>query len=155
MLGKRLPCIIDGIRYESINVAAKALKIDPARVRFRLRSSNFPNYTSKHHPKSKRKEITAPTPCTIKGVAYPSISDAARKLKTKHETISKRLRSSDYPDYVCADIPKKPPRPVEYRYKVKGKRYRSLQEIADMEGVTKEWIRQKINSPKYPRYRRI
>ena len=152
---KRVPCIIDGVRYESINAAARALRTDSSRVLFRLRSSNFPNYRSKHHRKIKREKIVSPNPCTIGGVEYPSISDAARKLKTHPERIRIRLRSSKYPDYVCETIPKKPPKPIKYNYTVNGKKYRSLQEIGDMEGLTRERIRQKMNSPKYPGYRRL
>ena len=125
-------------------------------LRTRLRSSNFPNYTSKHHTKVKRKK--ASVPCVIRGVEYPSISDAARNLKTQHGTIRSRLISSNFPDYVAAGIPKKPPeppKPIKYRYKVNGKKYRTLQEIGDMERLSKERIRQKMNSPKHPGYRRL
>ena len=153
---KKTPCIIDGVHYESISAAARALGVHFMMLRTRLRSSNFPDYTSKHHTKVKRKK--ASVPCVIRGVEYPSISDAARKLKTQHGTIRSRLSSSNFPDYVAPGIPKKPPeppKPIKYRYTVNGKKYRSLQEIGDMEGLTRERIRQKMNSPKYPGYRRI
>ncbi|MCY4053212.1 MAG: hypothetical protein OXE98_04955 [Hyphomicrobiales bacterium] len=153
---KKTPCIIDGVHYESISAAARALGVDFMMLRTRLRSSNFPDYTSKYHAKVKRKTVSIP--CVIRGVEYPSISDATRKLKTQHEKIRSRLSSSNFPDYVAADIPKKPhepPKPIKYRYTVNGKKYRSLQEIGDMEGLTKERIRQKMNSSKYPGYRRL
>lgn len=155
MPAKALPCTIDGVRYDSINAAARALGIYPSRVLFRIRSSNFPNYSSKHHKKVKREKIVSPNPCTIEGVEYPSISDAARKLKTQYETIRNRLESSNFPDYVCETIPKKPPKSPKYSYMVNGKKYRSLQEIGNMEGLTRERIRQKMNSPKHPGYRRV
>ena len=149
---KGQPCIIDGVRYESESAAARDLGIDIMVLRFRLRSSNFLNYTSKHHKKVKRKTVSIP--CVIRGVEYPSIFAAAQKFKVTPPTISYRLRSCNYPDYVCADIPKIV-KPVRYRYKVKGKKYRTLQEIADIEGLTKERIRQKMNSSKHPAYRRL
>ena len=149
---KKQPCIIDGFRYESESAAARDLGIDIMLLRFRLRSSNFPNYTSKHHKKLKRK--ISSTPCVIRGVEYASIIDAAKKFRVTAPTISYRLRSCNYPDYICADIPKVV-KPIKYRYTVDGKKYRNLQEIADIEGLTKERIRQKINSPKHPSYQRL
>ena len=80
---------------------------------------------------------------------------ASKKFKVSPPTISYRLKSPNYPDYVSADIPKEPPKPIKYRYTVNGKKYRSLQEIGYVEGLTKERIRQKMNSPKYPSYRRF
>ena len=152
---KKQPCNVDGVRYESETMAAEALGIGLMVLRIRLRSSNFPNYRSKHHKKFKREKIVLPKFCTIEGVEYPSISDAARKLKAQYKTIRNRLVSPNFPDYVCETIPKKPPKPPKYSYSVNGKKYRSLQEIADMEGLTMERIRQKMNSPKYPVYQRI
>ena len=158
MPSKSLPCIIDGVRYESIHAAARALRTDFGRVLFRLRSSNFPNYTSKHHTKVKRGKQSIPILCTIKGVEYASTADAAKKLKIRPQTIRNRLRSPKFPDYICERIPKKPPKPPKppkYSYTVNGKKYRTLQEIGNMEGLTREQIRRKMNSPKYPGYRRV
>ena len=70
-------------------------------------------------------------------------------------TISYRLKSPNYSDYVSADIPKEPPKPVKYNFMVNGKKYRTMQEIGDEEGVTRERIRQKMNDPKYRGYRRL
>ena len=152
---KKQPCTVDGVRYESETMAAKTLEIGLMVLRTRLRSSNFPSYTSKHQTKVKRGKQVVPIPCTIKGVEYPSITNAARKLKTSDITIRNRLASSNFPDYVCPTIPKKQPKPPKYNYTVNGKKYRSLQEIGDMEGLTRERIRQKMNSPKHPGYQRI
>ena len=154
---KKQPCTVNGVRYESESAATKVLNMNLITLRTRLRSSNFPEYTSKHHPKIKRGKKTAPKSCTIKGVKYASITSAAKKLKMNPNTLSNRLKSFNYPDYVCAEIPKisKPPKPIKYNYKVNGKKYRSLQEIGDMEGLTKERIRQKMNDLKYPGYQRL
>lgn len=56
--------------------------------------------------------------------------------------------SFNYLDYVCAEIPK-------YGYTVDRKKCRTLQEIADVEGLTRERIRQKMNNPSYAEYKRI
>lgn len=149
---KKQPCTIDGVNYESKSAAARALGIYVGVLKNRLNSSNFPEYVSKHHKKIKHTKNTAPMPCTIKGIEYPSITNAARELRESPNTIYNRLISFNFPDYVCADIPKKTPK---YSYTVNGKKYGTLQEIADAEGVTKERIRQKMNSPKYPKYQRF
>ena len=147
------PCNIDGIDYESESKAAKSLGINLMALRSRLRSSNFPEYKSKHHKKvQRRKMLSKRVRCTIKGVEYISVSVAARKLGKSPTTIFKRLRSFNFPDYVCVDIPKESPK---YSYTVNGKKYRTLQEIGDMEGLTRERIRQKMNSSSHPEYRRL
>ena len=151
---KKKPCTVDGIRYESESAAAKALGIYVSGLKIRLRSSNFPNYTSKHRPKVKRRKKAASTSCTIQGVKYVSVADAARKLGKDAGIIFKRLRSFDFPDYVSVHIPKIA-KTIKYNYTVNGKKYRTLQEIADEEGLTKERIRQKMNDPKYSGYRRL
>ena len=152
---KKKPCTIDGVHYESESVAAKALGTYVGVLQNRLGSSNFPNYRSKHHPKVKRRKKIPFVSCTIKGVKYPSINSAAKKLGRSPNLIFKRLRSFDFPDYISADVPKvkQPTKPP--RYEVNGKKYRSLQEIGDAEGLTRERIRQKMNNPKYSGYQRL
>ncbi|MCY4031697.1 MAG: hypothetical protein OXF05_06240 [Hyphomicrobiales bacterium] len=151
---KKKSCTIDGVYYESMSAATKVLGMGVPGIKRRLRSSNFPGYVSKHYTKIKRKKPTAPKSCTINGVTYPSLTAAATQLKMKAATLSNRLRSFDYPDYICADLPKVE-KPIKYNYVVNGKKYRAMQEIADLEGVTREWIRQKLNSPRHPGYQRL
>lgn len=152
---KKQPCLIDGILYESERKAARTLGITLITVRSRLRSSNFPEYISKYHPKAKRKRKIASIACTIKGVKYVLIATASKKLKMNISTISRRLASFNFPDYVSADVPKvaQPTKPP--RYKVSGKEFHTLQEIGNVEGLTKERIRQKINDPSYKEYQRL
>ena len=149
---KKKPCTIDGTEYESQHAAARALGIHVTLLKARIASSNFPNYTSRHHRKIKKKP-GGRVSCTIKGVKYASATAASKKFKVSANTILVRLKSSKHPDYVSPDVSKNPPKPP--RYKVNGKNYYSLQEIADTEGVTKEWIRQKMNNPRKPEYQRI
>ena len=150
---KRLPCSIDGIHYESESAAAKALEIGVMALRLRLRSSNFPEYISKFHSKIQRRKVRIR--CRVEGVEYASVAEVARKFKIPHTTIFNRLRSFNYPEYVCATIPKKPPEPPKYSYMANGKKYSTLQEIADAEGVSRECIRQKMNNPSYREYKRF
>ena len=153
----RQSCKVNGIHYESESEASRVLDIDLMTLRIRLRSSNFPGYKSKYQKKIKRRKRIASISCTVKGVKYASISKVARKFKRSYNTILKRLQSFDYPDYICDDIPKvtKPSKPIKYNYKVKDKKYRTLQDIADVEGLTKERIRQKMNDPSYKEYKRL
>ena len=147
----RQPCRINGVEYESEKAAARALGVNLISLRHRLRSSNYPEYTSRYHEKqSRRKKFI---PCSVDGVEYRSIGHAASKLGIYPSQLKSRLASLDYPGYVCSDIPKRPPKPM--KYKVGEKLYRTMQEIADIEGVTMERVRQKMNDPSYPEHRRI
>ena len=149
---KKHPCTINDVHYESEYAASKALGISTNGIMIRLISSNFPNYTSQHHPKECRK--TQHISCRIDGIEYRSIGSAVKKLGKSHGLILKRLQSFDYPDYICDKYPKK--KSVKfYKYEVRDRRYRTLQEVADMEGVSKEYIRKKMNDPRKPEYRRL
>ena len=145
---KKQPCTVSGVEYESETVAARVLGVHRIVLRTRLRSSNYPEYTSRYHPKEERRKQFFS--CSVAGDEYASVSDASRKLGIADHTIRRRLASTDYPDYVCTTIPKKPPKPP--RYTVRGKPYKSLREAAEAEGVTGERIRQKMNDPAYPDY---
>lgn len=144
---KKRPCTINGVHYETEKIAAKDLGIDIRTLRKRLMSSNFCEYTSEYHTKVESKPFT---PCSVAGVEYMSIRDAAKELGIYSHELKRRLYSDDYPDYICAKYPKKP-----FKYEVKGKRYKSLQEIANVEGLTRERIRQKLNDTRKPEYRKL
>lgn len=147
---KRSPCTVNGVNYKSEGSAAKALGIYVTVLRCRLRSSNFPEYISRHHPKKYRRKKFIP--CSVAGVNYVSTGLASRDLKVSVALLKSRLASLDYPDYVCTDIPKKP---RKYGYTANGRKYRTLQEVANVEGLTRERIRQKMNDPSYTEYRRL
>ena len=153
MSRKGSPCTIDGVAYKSETAAIKALEIGNETLRYRLRSSNFPGYISESQPKKKRRKQFFP--CSVAGVEYRSVGYAAEKLGVPDGEMRRRLASFDYPDHVCADIPKKPKPDKPLRYRVRGKIYRTLQEIGDEESITRERVRQKINSPLHPDYQRL
>lgn len=146
---KRLkhPCTINGIDYESESAAARDLGIHSTLVHARLKSSNFPEYVSKYHRKETRRAFV---PCSIAGVEYRAIGHATRSLKITYEEMLRRLASFDYPDYVCARYPK-----IPFKYEVRGKKYRTMREIAEDEGVSRERIRQKIRSPFHKEYKTL
>ena len=108
-------------------------------LRDRLRSSSYPEYISKYHTKEVRKKPLVP--CSVDGAEHAFIADAPRALGISVALIRSRLASPDFPEYVCADIPKKlkpqePSKPRFLRYKARGKFYATLGEIADAEGIT-------------------
>ena len=148
---RRYPCTIDGVCYESEYEAARALGLRTSGLRRRLISSNFPDYISEYHPKEERK--IAYVPCSVDGVEYRSIGEAARKLEIPYDEMTRRLVSSDYPYYVCDKYPKKAPK--AFKYEVKGRQYKTLQEAANVEGVTRERIRQRLNNPSYTDHQRL
>ena len=127
-------------------MAARAFGIRVSVLRNRLRSSSYPEYTSRYQIKEGRRKRAVS--CRVDGVEYASVTDAARKLGLSITVLRTRLASPDFPDYICAGIPKKPPETP--RYTVRGKPHRTLREIANMEGVTRERIRQRMNDPSYP-----
>lgn len=146
----KYPCTVDGVEYKSEYAAAKALGINVSSLRARLISSSYPEYTSRHYQKKDRRKLFIS--CRIDGVEYPCISAASRELKMSGHALKRRLASFDYPNYICADIPKKPAQAKPLKYTVRGKLYRTLQEIANVEGLTRERIRQKMNNPSFPDY---
>lgn len=142
--------MVNGAHYKSEYEAAKILGFHINGLRRRLKSSTFPDYISKHHPKEKRRVIV---PCSVAGVDYKSVGSAARDLKVRYDEMKRRLASTDYPDYVCDKYPKKPTK--VFKYEVRGEKYKTMREIADVEGLSRGRIQQKIKSSKYPEYRKI
>lgn len=142
------PCSINGIRYKSQKEAAKSLKIGVGKLRVRLLSSNFPEYVSQNIPKKDRKALV---PCIAVGVEYRSIGDAAKDLKIPYEEMKRRLVSEEYLDYVCNKYRKKP----HFKYEVKGKKYKTMREIAENEGEPEWKIQSRINSILHTEYRRL
>ena len=84
----KLSCTIGGVNYESINAAGKALGIGFSTVHYRLHSYNYPEYVSEYHPKEGCQTFI---PCTIRGVEYATIADAAKKLGENSHWILKKI----------------------------------------------------------------
>ena len=145
------PCTVNGVHYKSEKVAAQNIGMSMSGLQRRLKSSNFPEYRSQYRSKEKRRPFIS---CTIDGVEYQNIKHAVKELGIPAKLIRKRLASFRYPGYISVEIPQKK-HEVEYTYKVNGKEYRTLQEIANVEGVSREHIRQKMNKPHYAGYERF
>lgn len=140
------PCTINGVDYESETAASKALGIN---VIPRIISSNFPEYVSKHRPKRK---CRASVSCTVAGVEYKTIGKASKDLRISYNEMIRRFVSLDFPDYVCNKYPKEK---RDFRYKVKGKLYKTLQEAAKGEGVSIYLISQRLENSSNPDYQRL
>ena len=140
------PCTINGVDYESEWAASQALGIN---VKTRIISSNFPEYVSKHRPKRKYR---ASVSCTVAGVEYKTIGKASKDLRISYNEMIRRFVSLDYPDYVCDKYPKKK---RDFKYKVKGKLYKTLREAAKAEGVSLEIIHYRLNVSSYTDYQRL
>lgn len=131
MVTARYPCTINGVHHESGYAAAKTLEMRVNSLRYHLRASDYPEYTSRYHARKEHRKHFIPY--TVAGVEYASITDASKKLGVSVYGMERRLASTDYPNYICAVIPRKsPPSP---KYSVRGKPYKTLQEIADKEGA--------------------
>ena len=151
---KRQACTVDGVHYESENAVARALNIGLGAVRHRLRSSNYPEYVSKHHPKEDCSNERL-VPCSIAGIEYKSTRHAAKELGISPYKVKRRLSSLDYPDYVCAGIPKKPTTPAKsdgYPCTINGVPYKSEKEAAEALGVYTSGLRIRLRSPNFPEY---
>lgn len=108
------PCMINGVRYKSENTAADALGTGAAKLRYRLKSSNFPEYVSKHHPKI---DVARSISCSVAGVEYRNAGEASRNLGISYYEMQCRLASPDYPDYISPHISKKPTKTRKYTKK--------------------------------------
>ena len=100
-------CTINGVKYESQKSAAEALGLDVGVLRYRLKSSNFPEYVSKTHPKINVRKGHARIGCSVAGVEYNSVRSAQIALGISHYEMMYRLASLDYPDYIHPHIAKK------------------------------------------------
>ena len=108
-------CTIKGVKYESQKSAAEALGLDVGVLRYRLKSSNFPEYVSKTHPKINVREGHARIGCSVAGVKYNSVRSAQMALGISHYEMMYRLASLDYPDYIHPHIAKKPSKTRRYK----------------------------------------
>lgn len=108
-------CTINGIEYESQYVAAEALGLDVGVLRYRLKSSNFPEYVSAHHKKMNVNKGYARIGCSVAGVEYNSVRSAQITLGISHYEMMRRFASLDYPNYIHPHIAKKPSKTRKYK----------------------------------------
>ena len=108
-------CTIKGVKYESQKSAAEALGLDVGVLRYRLKSSNFPEYVSAHHKKMNVNKGYARIGCSVAGVEYNSVRYAQLTLGISHYEMMYRFTSLDYPNYIHPHIAKKPSKTRKYK----------------------------------------
>lgn len=108
-------CTINRVKYESQKIAAESLGLDVGVLRYRLKSSNFPEYVSAHHKKMNVNKGYARTGCSVAGVEYNSVRSAQITLGISHYEMMRRFASLDYPNYIHPHIAKKPSKTRRYK----------------------------------------
>ena len=85
------------------------------------------------------KKTPEPPKYTVRGKPYTSVQEIADVEGVTRERIRQKMHDPSFPDYISADIPKRPPPPPKYM--VRDKPYKTIREIADIEGVKSAEIR--------------
>ena len=100
-----ISCVIDGVNYTSIYAAGNALNMRYSVVTNRLKSHYWPTWTSTEVKKELkiREKKTKPLPCTIDGVDYVSIAEAARQLNISTGSVFFKLHSSKHPNWKVSE----------------------------------------------------
>ena len=145
---KGRPCTINGVEYISEQAAAGALGTSPSTMRYRLRSSNFPQYIPHRHPKVARKPKKRP--CTVSGVEYESEMAAARVFDVRASVLRCRLRSSNYPEYISRYHPKEERRKRFVSCSVAGVEYASVSDASRKLGIADHEMRRRLASTDFP-----
>jgi len=105
---------IDDVKYNSVNEASKLLSIRTETIRDRLKSTNFPTYTSPQVDKEDRKPKSKPDPNKkrikyvffINDKRYTTIKDIISNEKVSKADLMFRLKSLDFPTWHCDEIQK-------------------------------------------------
>ena len=150
-MAARKPCTVKGIEYESGVVAAKALGISSSVLLGRLRSPNFPEYTSRYHSKINMK----PSPslaCTVNGTSYESEHIAAEALGISVRALRYRLRSPKFPEYTSQHHSKVNTALMRQPCRIKGVEYESEKAAARALGINIISLRERLRSSNYPEY---
>ncbi len=106
--------VINGVKYASAGSAATAMKCSVPAILRRINSENFPEYvfleakTLTQKPKRSFKEKYQKGEknpnfkgwYVIHGSTYSSLKDAANVMKCSIQTISKRTKSENFPEYI-------------------------------------------------------
>ena len=149
---KKYACVINGTEYESLSAAANDLGISKETLKYRLRSPNFPGYISEHHPKRLERKAHS---CTINGVEYKSLTEAAKDLGITGNVLKNRLRSPNFPDHISQHCPKRPRKPPERKTRsctIGGIEYESLSSAARDLGISKTALKNRLRSSNFPGY---
>lgn len=94
-------CTIDGVDYASVNEACVTLGVGYSMAMNRIKSHYWPTWTSTEVRKVivAREKKTKPRACTIEGVTYASITEAARELNISTGSVFFKLHSVNHPNW--------------------------------------------------------
>ena len=93
-------CVIEGVKYASVQEASEKLNLTIHQVRNRIRS-NLDKYVNWHYlnnTPSKKQHYKA-KPCIIDGNKYNSAVEASKYIPLNPNTISKRIKSTKHPTW--------------------------------------------------------
>ena len=155
---------IDGIEYNSIKECCEITGIKTTTIGFRLISTNFPNYlysddalnmkNGKYSIKDDFKKIKI----SINGVKYNSITDAAKELNMCNDSVSMRLKSASYKDWIYLDDRRQTLSEEESRH-IKNKKisidaiiYESIAEAVRQTGIDRQIMRYRLKSKNHENY---
>lgn len=161
---KEKKVIIDGIEYNSIKECCEITGIKLTTIGFRLISPNFPNYlysddslnikNGKYSIKDDLKKIKI----SINGIEYNSITEAAKELNMCNDSISMRLKSASYKDWIYLDdrrqtLSEEESRPIKNKkISIDGIIYESIAEAVRQTGIDRQIIRYRLKSKNHENY---
>jgi hypothetical protein len=130
-----------------------------------LISPNFPNYlysddalnmkNGKYSIKDDFKKIKI----SINGVEYNSITQAANELNMRNDSISMRLKSASYKDWIYLDdrrqtLSEEESRPIKNKkISIDGIIYESIAEAVRQTGIDRQIMRYRLKSKNHENYR--
>jgi len=155
---------IDGIEYNSIKECCEITGIKPTTIGFRLISPTFPNYLylddviNIKNGKYTTKEDTKKIKISINGIEYNSITEAAKELNMCNDSVSMRLKSASYKDWIYLDdrrqtLSEEESRPIKNKkVSIDDIIYESIAEAVRQTGIDRQIMRYRLKSKKYDNY---
>lgn len=95
---------VDGVEYRKVTDAAKLHQISRVVAMSRFQSPSWPTWNHTSHPKQDIGHSTVPRACSIDGISYKSLRDAARMLNTDPNTVFARINNPNYPNWQYKNV---------------------------------------------------
>lgn len=102
----RVPCIINGIQYESYRDASRKLNLPVVKIRLRClsRTLTYKDWNIVGQEKQlihlHEEQEAKGQPIIADGIRYASYTEAARQLNLSTGAISNRVKSINFPRYI-------------------------------------------------------